>query len=100
VRAIGFGKAALVENSAALIRKAGRETALGSRYADVARDRAASLYHISGQVPAAEIDDALDRLRPDRPFSELVRAVEGARTRHDLTVAAQALNRWLKEART
>ena len=48
-----------------------------------------------------ELDDAaLDRLRPDRPFSDLARAVEGARTRHELTVAARALNRWLQETRT
>ena len=42
-RAIKFGKAALVDNSAALIRKAGREGRLGPRYVDVIRQRAAAL---------------------------------------------------------
>ncbi len=41
-RAIAFGKAALVENSAALIRKAGRETQLAPRYVDTMRERAAA----------------------------------------------------------
>lgn len=99
-RAIGFGNAALVENSAALIRKAGREIALGARYADLARDRAAALFHLSGQTAPEEVEETLDRLRPDQRFSDLTRAVSSARTRHELTVAAQALNRWLQEATT
>jgi hypothetical protein len=99
-RAIGFGSAALVENSAALIRKAGREIALGSRYADLARTQAAALFHLSTQTAPEEVEETLDRLRPDQPFSALTRAVAEARTRHELTVAAQALNRWLQEATT
>lgn len=100
VRAIGFGNVALVENSAALIRKAGRETALGARYADLARDRAVTLFHLSGQTGPEVIEQTLDRMRPDKPFSQLARAVAVARTRDELTVAAQALNRWLQEAKT
>ncbi len=100
VRAIAFGNAALVENSAALIRKAGRETALGARYADLVRDRAATLFHLSGQSAPENIEQTLDQLRPEKPFSELARAVAAARTRQELTIAAQALNRWLQEAKT
>ncbi|NJC05878.1 hypothetical protein GGQ97_001671 [Sphingomonas kaistensis] len=100
VRAIGFGKAALIENSAALIRKAGREARFGGRYADLVRDQAAALFRLPAQLAPAELDATLDRLRPDRPFSDLARAVEDARTRHELTVAARALNRWLQETRT
>ncbi|GAA4034694.1 hypothetical protein GCM10022281_13570 [Sphingomonas rosea] len=100
VRAIGFGKAALVENSAALIRKAGREAGLGPRYADLIREQAAALFHLPGQLTPHEIDETLDRLRPERPFSSLAGAIASARTRHELTAAARALNRWLQEART
>ena len=39
-RAIAFGKAALVDNTAALIRKARREARLGGRYVEVIRERA------------------------------------------------------------
>lgn len=39
-RAIAFGKAALVDNSAALFRKAGRQSHLGGRYVDLICDRA------------------------------------------------------------
>ena len=42
-RAIAFGKAALVENSAGLIRIARRETRLGGAYADVVRQDAARI---------------------------------------------------------
>lgn len=100
VRSIGFGKAVLVENSAALIRKAKRETTLGRRYVDLIREQAAHLFHLPGPLPASEMDALLDGLRPDRPFSDLANAIDTARTRHELTVAARALNRWLQEAKT
>ena len=41
-RAIAFGKAALVDNSAALIRIARREARLGGAYAEMIRERAAA----------------------------------------------------------
>ncbi len=97
VRAIALGKAALVDNSAAIVRKARREVRLGSRYADLMRERAAILFRLPSGLSPDEIDGALDRLRPERPFSELARAVGGARGRNELTAAARALNRWLQE---
>lgn len=100
VRSIAFGKAALVDNSAALVRKAGREPQLGDRYADLVRQRAAGLFHLPATLSAYEIDEALDRLRPDRPFSKLATAIGEARDRSELTVAARALSGWLQEIRT
>ena len=96
-RAIAFGKAALVENAAAIVRKAGREVGLGERYAALARTRAAARFHLSPALGSQETDQALDRLRPDHPFSALARAVGEARSRADLASAARALNRWIQE---
>ncbi len=45
-RAIAFGKEALVDNSAALVRKAGRERIMGKRYAALVRERAVSIFSI------------------------------------------------------
>lgn len=96
-RAIAFGKAALVENAAAIVRKAGREVRLGGRYASLARERAAARFHLSPALDADESDAALDRLRPDQPFSALARAVGEARSRADLAAAARAMNQWIQE---
>lgn len=98
-RAIPFGKAALVENSAGLIRLARREVRLGGAYADVVRDDAAR----AGAAPANLRDEALeaylDRFtRPgEPPFSQLAYAMRTARDRGELMAAARALFRWKKD---
>lgn len=96
-RAIAFGKAALVDNSAMIVRKAGREGGLGGRYAALVRERARAIFG----VPAGLSDDAadryLDRLRGGSKFSAL--AAEATRTDHrdDMLAAARALHRWQQE---
>lgn len=97
-RSIAFGKAALIENSAAIIRKARREVRLGTRYAGLARERAATVFRLPPTLQAQEVDAALDRLRPDQPFSALAKAVADARGRSQLAGAARAMNRWIQEA--
>jgi hypothetical protein len=98
-RAIPFGKAALVENSAGLIRLARREVRLGGGYADVVRDDAAR----AGAAPPTLRDEALeaylDRFtRGDRPpFSALAGAVRSARSPGELLAAARALFQWKKD---
>ncbi|WP_166040686.1 DUF4350 domain-containing protein [Sphingosinicella sp. YJ22] len=98
-RAIPFGKAALVENSAGLVRLAHREVRLGGGYAAVVRDDAAR----AGAAPPNLHDEALeaylDRFtRPgEPPFSHLANALRSARDRHDLMSAARALFRWKKD---
>jgi hypothetical protein len=96
-RAIAFGKAALVDNSAALIRKAGRESRMGGRYAALVRERAVAIFAIPARLRDGELDAYLDRLKRDRPFTDLAAAAEQASDRASLLAAAQALNSWQKE---
>jgi hypothetical protein len=95
-RAIEFGKAALVDNSAALIRKAGREVRLGSRYVDVIRERAVQLFRLPASDPQT-LAARLEALNPSRSFAAASDAVDDARSRQELVNAAQSLNRWFQE---
>jgi hypothetical protein len=98
-RAIAFGKAALVENSAGLIRLARRETRLGGAYADVVRQDAARLAAAPPALTGEALDAYLDRLtRGDTPpFSDLASRLAAARDRHELVAAARALFSWKKD---
>ena len=98
-RAIAFGKAALVENSAKLIRRAGRETSLGGRYAQVIRERAVATFGVPARLRDAALDAYLDKLGAWRGhrFSELARTAETTRDQDALVAAAQALHQWQKE---
>lgn len=95
-RAIAFGKAALIENSAALVERAGRERTLGRRYAALVRERARRAFGIPERLNDTDVDAHLDRLT-DRPrFTELVAAASRATQRDEVLAAAQALHRWQK----
>jgi hypothetical protein len=96
-RAIKFGKAALVDNSAALIRKAGREGRLGPRYADVIRQRAAALFRIPLAVSPEVLDERLESLNPRHSFSALAASASQARSRSELLTAAISLHSWVEE---
>ena len=98
-RAIAFGKAALVENSAKLIRRAGRETSLGGRYAQVIRERAVATFGVPARLKDAALDAYLDKLGALRGhrFSELARTAETTQDQDALVAAAQALHQWQKE---
>lgn len=98
-RAIAFGKAALVENSAGLIRQAEREARLGAAYADVVRQDLARLTAAPLWLQGGDLDLYLNRLgRADRPhFSELAARLDAARDRHGLMAAARELFQWKKE---
>jgi len=96
-RAIAFGKAALVDNSAALIRKAGREAHLGGRYVDVIRDRAVALFRLPPSLESQTLESRLEALNPRRSFAATAQAAEQARNREELLGAAQSLNVWLEE---
>ena len=96
-RAIAFGKAALVDNSAALIRKAGREAHLGGRYVDVIRDRAVALFRLPPSLDSQTLELRLEALNPRRSFAATAQAAEQARNREELLGAAQSLNVWLEE---
>ena len=98
-RAIAFGKGALVENSAGLLKLAQREQSAGGAYADLIREGAAwdSGAHLALQD--AELDAYLDRLSaPDQPrLSDLVQQARLAEDRFDLLAAARALFQWKKD---
>ncbi len=97
VRAIAFGKAALIDNAAALVRRARREKTLGGRYADVVRERAAIVFGVPARLRDAAVDAYLDRLGRGTKFSELAAAARLAGDRQEVLEAAQALHRWQRE---
>lgn len=98
-RAIPLGKSALVENSAGLIRLAGREARLGGAYAEVVRQDAARAASAPAWLQGAELDAYLDRLdKSDAPrFSALVERLVQARDRTALMAAARDLHHWKKD---
>jgi len=96
-RAIAFGKAALIDNTATLVRKAGRQATLGARYVDVIRDRAAIVFGMSSRLHDGALDAQLDRLAGRARFTELAEAARTATDRHSALSAAQALHTWLWE---
>ena len=95
-RAIAFGKAALVDNSAALIRKAGREAALGPRYVELIKERAVALFALPAADPQA-LGERLETLNAGRSFHSAAQAATQARSRDELLGAAQSLHQWLEE---
>jgi hypothetical protein len=96
-RAIAFGKAALIDNSAALVRQARREAGLGGRYAEMIRDKAVTVFAVPARLKGGAVTDYLDKLDGRASFSALASAAAEARTREELLAAAQALHRWQGE---
>lgn len=96
-RAIAFGKAALVDNTASLVRKAGREARLGERYADIIRERAAALLRIPPRVRGEELEQRLERAPASGSYSKLANAAAAADDREQMLAAAKALHQWKQE---
>lgn len=96
-RAIAFGKAALIDNSAALVRQARREAGLGGRYAEMIRDKAVTVFGVPARLRDGAVTDYLDKLDGRSSFSALASAAAEARSREELLAAAQALHRWQGE---
>jgi hypothetical protein len=96
-RAIAFGKAALIDNAAALVRQARREARLGGRYAEMIRDKAATVFAVPARLRDNAVTEYLDRLDGRPSFSALASAAAEARGREELLAAAQALHRWQGE---
>lgn len=96
-RAIAFGKAALVDNSAAMVRKAGREARLGARYVAVVRDRAVRAFGVPARLRDEALDAYLDGLGGGGRFTELAGAAAAAEDRQGLVDAARALHDWQRE---
>lgn len=93
-RAIAFGKAALIDNSAALVRKARREARMGARYAAMIRERAARAFGAPPRLRDEALDAYLDGLKGPRRFTELAEQAASARDRAELLEATSALHAW------
>ncbi|MBW6526452.1 hypothetical protein KZ813_06325 [Sphingomonas sp. RHCKR7] len=96
-RALALGKAALVDNTAALVRQAGREARLGHRYVEVVREAAARAFAAPGRLRGASLDRYLDGLDRRARFTALADAVTAAEDATDMTRAARALHDWMGE---
>ena len=96
-RAIPFGKRALVETTATLMRHAGRLDRLGGRYAAQMRQRAGQLLG----APHGMQGDALDQWLAARDkddadgYAERARAARAAANEADVTAAAKGLHQWI-----
>ena len=96
-RAIAFGKAKLVDNSAALVSKARRAHHFGGRYVAVIRDLAVRSFGVSPRLKGAAIDAYLDGLGDGPRFTEMAAAAEAATDAQRLLNAARALHAWQQE---
>jgi hypothetical protein len=94
-RGLAFGKRALADNGAALLRLAGRRHRTGERYAALVRDAAAAGTGAPPGQQGQALDRYLDRLEADgEPYSSLAaRAADAPDTRR-LLDAARALYHW------
>jgi len=97
VRAIAFGKTALVDNGALLVRKAGKARRLGGRYAAVIRDQAMQTFGVPARFTQVEVDGYLDGLGGAVAFTALAEAAEKANSDSEMLAAARALHTWKRE---
>ncbi len=100
VRPFGFGKAALVRGSAALVRRLGRDHLVAPAYADVTRERAARALGLPPALPLDEVEARLALVAADdegQGYEHLNARMRAARDRPDILSAARALHRWKKE---
>jgi len=97
-RAIAFGKRALVDNSAELLRVARREHLSSGRYVVMTREAAVAAIGNPRKLSGEALDRWLDGLGPSTmpPFTTLALAAERAHNRQDIRDAARALYDWRK----
>lgn len=97
-RTIALGKAALVDNSAGLIRLARREVHMSTAYAEFVQQESARAVGAPPGLSGEALDDYLDRLTRSGPtFSELAAALVKTRDRQAMAAAARALFQWKKD---
>ncbi|QIG80657.1 hypothetical protein [Stakelama tenebrarum] len=96
-RALAFGKAALVDNGAMLVRKARLTRQMGGRYAQVIRDQAVRTFGVSSRLAPVEVDAYLDGLEGKARFTELADVADAAGNDTELLAAARALHDWKQE---
>ena len=91
-RAIAFGKVALVDNAASLIRMAGREDAIAARYAALVGETVAARLHAPAGLDAAAMTGWLEARAAG--YATLAHDAAAASGRDQALVAAQNLYRW------
>ncbi|HEY2177432.1 MAG TPA: hypothetical protein VGH15_02525 [Caulobacteraceae bacterium] len=100
-RAVALGKEALADNTAALVRLAGRETAMGGPYAAVTRDFAARSVGAPRGLSGDDLVVFLDRLGARRGLSDtlgtLTLLARAASDRSRLAAVAMRLHQWRTE---
>lgn len=94
-RALPFGKAALIDNAAGLIRRANRGGRMGEAYVTLTRDAAVAAIH-APRVTEPELDALLDRAGPSNQpgFIQLAADARDAKTPAAVADAARALYHW------
>lgn len=94
-RAVALGKAALIDNIAALTRLSGRTLSAGPRYADMAREGLVRSLDLPRGLDEAALLERLDRLG-ERPacYSQIDHRLRTARTEAELVAAARQLHAW------
>ena len=94
------GKAALADNTAALIRMAKREKAYGARYAEMMRRRIAEAIGAPKKMPPASLDALIDKIASDKgspTFSTLAKEIGDAEDVSAFLRAARKIYRFKKE---
>ena len=95
-RSVAFGKAALVENSAGLLARSGRQHLVAAPYLALIRSRAARALGLEKDLDDAELDRRLDA-RSNDGFTPLAGALASAQTPADTARAAAALHQWYRK---
>jgi hypothetical protein len=94
-RGVAFGKRALAENGAALLRLARRRHRTGERYATLVRETVAASTGAPPGLTGDALDRYLDRLdREGEPFSNIAARAANARDTRGLLAAARDLYHW------
>jgi hypothetical protein len=100
-RAVALGKEALADNTAALVRLAGREAAMGGPYAVLTRDLAARAVGAPRGLSPEALAALLDRLGERRHLADtlgtLTLLARAAPDRARLTAVAMRLHQWRME---
>lgn len=100
-RAVALGKQALADNTAGLVRLAGREHRMASPYAVLVRAAAARAIGAPRRLSEPELDAFLDRVGAqsgtEARYSTLATRAAEARTAGDLMAVARDLHRWKLE---
>ena len=94
-RKVAFGKRAIVENGAALLRLAGRRHRTGERYAQLIREAAATATGAPHGLTGEALDAYLDRLNGEgEPFTSIAERATIASDTRRLLAAARDLYHW------